>query len=358
MQNALVTVMNKSVIVGMSGGVDSSASAALLKNQGYHVVGVTMKMWNGEQADGGCCSFSAIDDAKKVADTLGIEHYVLDYEKEFDDNVIKYFINEYKSGRTPNPCTLCNKHIKFNALLKLADEIGVDFIATGHYARIEEKDGRFLLMRPDDRKKDQTYFLYNMTQEQLGRTLFPLYGVTKEETRKIAAEIGLDVAEKPDSQDICFIPDGDYINFITRHDGKMPDGNFVDTDGNALGRHKGIMNYTIGQRKGLGIALNRPMYVVGINPDNNTVVLGPDGTQLKDSLKAHSINMIAFDNITEPFKCTAKIRYNAPDVPCMVYPDENGFKVIFEQPQKSITPGQMVVLYDNNTVIGGGIIGV
>ncbi|MBQ7953886.1 MAG: tRNA 2-thiouridine(34) synthase MnmA, partial [Clostridia bacterium] len=266
--------------------------------------------------------------------------------------------DEYKAGRTPNPCTLCNKHIKFSALLKMADELGVDCIATGHYAKIEEKDGRYLLVRPEDRKKDQTYFLYNMTQEQLKRTVFPLYGVTKEETRQIAQEIGLSIAEKPDSQDICFIPDGDYVKFITWRDGNMPEGNFVDTDGKVLGKHKGIMNYTIGQRKGLGIALNRPMYVVGIDAKTNNVVLGPDGTQLKDSLKAHSINMIAFDEITEPFKCTAKIRYNAPDMPCTVYPDENGFKVTFDQPQKSVTPGQMVVLYDNNIVIGGGIIGV
>lgn len=357
-QNAHVMNMSKSVIIGMSGGVDSSASAALLKRQGYRVVGVTMKMWNGEQADGGCCSFSAIDDAKNVADKLGIEHYVLDYEKEFEHNVVKYFIDEYKAGRTPNPCTICNKHIKFNALLKMADELGIDYIATGHYAKIEEKYGRFLLVRPEDRKKDQTYFLYNMTQEQLKRTMFPLYGVTKEETRQIAEEIGLSVAEKPDSQDICFIPNGDYAGFIKWRDGDMPQGNFVDEDGNVLGRHKGIMNYTIGQRKGLGIALNRPMYVIGIDPKNNNVVLGPDGAQLTDNLKAHSINMIAFDKITGPFKCTAKIRYNAPDVPCMVYPDENGFKVNFEQPQKSVTPGQMVVLYNDNIVIGGGIISV
>ncbi len=358
MRNAPVTVMNKSVIIGMSGGVDSSASAALLKKQGYRVVGVTMKLWSKEQADGGCCSFSAIDDAKKVADKLGIDHYVLDYEKEFEKNVVKYFIDEYKAGRTPNPCTICNKHIKFNALLKIADQIGVDYIATGHYAKIEENDGRFLLVRPEDRKKDQTYFLYNITQEQLKRTLFPLYGVTKEETRKIAQEIGLSVAEKPDSQDICFIPDGDYAQFIKSQDGDMPEGNFVDIDGNVLGKHKGIMNYTIGQRKGLGIALNRPMYVVGIDAKTNNVVLGPDGTQLRDSLTAHSANLIAIDKITQPFKCTAKIRYNAPDTECTVYPDANGFKVVFDQPQKSVTPGQMVVLYDNNIVIGGGIIGV
>ncbi len=357
-RNARVIHMNKSVIIGMSGGVDSSASAVLLKNQGYRVVGVTMKMWNKEQADGGCCSFSAIDDAKNVADKIGIEHYVLDYEKDFENYVVKYFIDEYKSGRTPNPCTLCNKHIKFNALLKMADELGIDYIATGHYAKTGEENGRYLLLRPEDRKKDQTYFLYYMTQEQLKRTLFPLYGVTKEETREIAKEIGPSVAEKSDSQDICFIPDGDYVKFITGLDGNMPEGNFVDADGNVLGRHKGIMNYTIGQRKGLGIALNRPMYVTGLDTKNNNVVLGPDGTQFKDSLTAHSVNMIAFEEIKEPFECTAKIRYNAPDVPCTVYPDSQGFKVIFEQPQKSVTPGQMVVLYDNNIVIGGGIIGV
>ena len=350
--------MSKSVIVGMSGGVDSSASAALLKKEGYRVVGVTMKLWNGEQADGGCCSFSAIDDAKKVADTLGIEHYVMDCEDNFEHNVVKYFINEYKCGRTPNPCVECNKHIKFNALLELADKIGIDYIATGHYAKTETKNGRHLLVRPEDRRKDQTYFLYNMTQEQLKRTLFPLYGVTKDETRKIAEEIGLEVAEKPDSQDICFIPDGDYVKFITWRDGSMPEGNFVDIEGNILGKHKGIMNYTIGQRKGLGIALNRPMYVTKIDPNNNTVVLGHDGSQLKTELYAHSINMIAFDKIEKPFECTAKIRYNAPDVPCTVYPYETGFRVEFRQPQKSVTPGQMVVLYDNNIVIGGGIISV
>ncbi len=356
--NALVITMNKSVIIGMSGGVDSSASAALLKKQGYRVVGVTMKLWNKEQADGGCCSFSAIDDAKKVADKLGIEHYVLDYEKEFEDNVVKYFVDEYKSGRTPNPCTICNKHIKFDALLKMADELNIDYIATGHYAKIEEKDGKYYLLRPEDRKKDQTYFLYNITQSQLKRTLFPLYGVTKDETRKIAEEIGLSVADKPDSQDICFIPDGDYARFIKSYDGDMPTGNFVDVEGNILGKHKGIMHYTIGQRKGLGIALNRPMYVIGIDANTSNIVLGPDGTQLSDSLRAHSVNLISVDSITQPFKCTAKIRYNSPDVDCWVYPEEGGFKVKFDNLQKSVTPGQMVVLYDNNIVIGGGIIGV
>ena len=349
--------MNKSVIVGMSGGVDSSASAALLKSQGYEVVGVTLKLWESEQTDG-CCSFSAAEDAKRVADALGIKHHVFDFQKEFKQSVVDYFIGEYKAGRTPNPCVMCNKHIKFALLLQKADELGIDYIATGHYAKIEEKDGRFLLMRPEDRKKDQTYFLYNMTQEQLARTLFPLYGVTKDDTRQIAEESGLDVHSKKDSQDICFIPDGDYVKFITGYSGAMPEGNFVDAEGKVLGRHKGIMNYTIGQRKGLGIALNRPMYVTGINPAENTVVLGENGSQLKSELYAHSVNLIAFDGIDKPFECTAKIRYNAPDVPCKVYPDERGFRVVFDTPQKSVTPGQMVVLYDDNTVIGGGIIGV
>lgn len=350
--------MSKSVLIGMSGGVDSSAGAALLKRQGYDVVGVTMRLWDKEQAEDGCCSFSAIDDAKKVCETLGIEHIVMDLRKEFKDSVVSYFIREYKSGRTPNPCVMCNKFIKFSALMDKANELGIDCIATGHYAKIEKRDGRFLLVRPEDRRKDQTYFLYNMTQEQLSRTLFPLYGITKDETRETAEKLGLSVSQKPDSQDICFIPDGDYSGFIKRMDGDMPQGDFIDENGKTLGRHKGIMNYTIGQRKGLGIALNMPMYVTAINPENNTVVLGPNGSQFKSGLHAHSVNLISGDRIEDKFECTVKIRYNAPDVPCEVCPEDGGFKLVFKQPQKSVTPGQMAVLYDNNIVIGGGIISV
>ncbi|MBR0276928.1 MAG: tRNA 2-thiouridine(34) synthase MnmA [Clostridia bacterium] len=348
----------KSVVIGMSGGVDSSVGAALLQRQGYDVVGVTMKLWNEETIKEGCSSFSVAIDAKKVADNLGITHFVIDYQKQFKQKVVDYFISEYKHGKTPNPCVVCNKYIKFNALLEKANEIGADYIATGHYAKITYKNGRYLLERPEDRKKDQTYFLYNMTQEQLSRTIFPLYGVTKEETRKIAEEIGLEVFDKPDSQDICFIHDGKYADFIEKKEGKMPEGNFVDINGNILGKHKGIINYTIGQRKGLGIALNVPMYVVKIDYKTNNIVLAADGNQMKDSLYAHNINLISVDKLDSSFKCTAKIRYNSPDVPCEIFAVDDGFKAVFDSPQKSITPGQMVVLYDNNIVIGGGIISV
>lgn len=348
--------MSKSVIVGMSGGVDSSVSAAILKNGGYEVVGVTMKLWYGEQ-DEGCCSFSAADDAKAVADRLGIKHYVLDLRDDFKKYVTDYFVNEYKNGRTPNPCVACNKHIKFSALSEFADKLGIDYMATGHYARVENKNGRFLLMRPEDRRKDQTYFLYNMTQRHLSRTLFPLYGITKSETRRIAAQIGLSVSEKPDSQDICFVPGGDYAAFLKNSGVKSKQGNYVDIDGNILGVHRGITNYTIGQRKGLGIALNKPMYVTEIRPQTDEVVLGSEA-MLKTSLNATDINLISIEKIERPFKCTAKIRYNAPDVSCTVLPNSNGFCVEFDEPQKSVTPGQMVVLYDDNTVIGGGTIGV
>ncbi len=346
------------VVIGMSGGVDSSVAAALLQRQGYEVIGVTMSLWNGEQVNGGCCSFSASEDAKKVANKLGIPHYDMEYKNEFKKNVIDYFANEYRSGRTPNPCVICNRTVKFSGLIKMADKLGADYIATGHYAKKTCKEGTYYLERPEDIKKDQSYFLYRITQEQLARTLFPLYGITKDETRKIAKEIGLDVANKPDSQDICFIPDGDYARFIERNYGKMPVGDFTLIDGTVVGKHKGLLNYTIGQRKGLGIALNKPMYVVKIDALNNQVVLGENGTQLEECLKAFDVNYISNKKIDKNYKCTAKIRYNSADVPCRVNPTDDGFDLVFDQPQKSVTPGQMVVLYDEGTVIGGGIIGV
>ena len=349
-------ITNKRVVVGMSGGVDSSASAAILKEQGYDVLGVTMKLWNKEQ-DGGCCSFSAITDAKRVCDELGIEHYVLDLQDEFKVRVVDYFISEYKSGRTPNPCVMCNKYIKFKFLCDFADKADAGYISTGHYAKIENINGKNLLVRPKDRVKDQTYFLYNMTNEQIDRTLFPLFGVTKDTTREIARKLGVSVSEKPDSQDICFIPDGDYKNFIKRLSGECKSGNFVDRDGNVLGRHSGISNYTIGQRKGLGITFNKPMYVTKIDAVKNEVELGCFDEQFKSGLVAHSVNLILFDKIDKSFECTAKIRYNSPDVPCIVYPDKDGFKIEFKEAQKSVTLGQAVVLYNDNIVIGGGIIG-
>ncbi len=349
--------MNNRVVIGMSGGVDSSVGAAMLQRQGYEVIGVTMKLWEGEHNDG-CCSLSVIDDAKAVADRLGIEHHVVDFRDEFKSYVTSYFVDEYMSGRTPNPCVLCNKHIKFNALLKVADELGASFIATGHYAKVVQQDGRFLLVRPKDAKKDQTYFLYNMTQSTLGRTLFPLYDVTKAQAREIAAEIGLSVSEKPDSQDICFVPDGDYARFLLTQGAKSCEGNFVDTNGDVLGKHKGIIHYTVGQRKGLGIAFNKPMYVTQINSLTNEVVLDDGASRYKTGLVAKDINLISMEKIDKEFRCTAKIRYNAPDVACTVSPLDNGFKVDFDEPQMAVTPGQMVVLYDQNIVIGGGIISV
>jgi len=336
--------MNKSVIIGMSGGVDSSVAAALLVKQAYKVTGVTMKLWEG------------YTNAGNIAETLGIPYIVADFQKEFNEEVISYFIHEYQSGRTPNPCVMCNKKIKFEALLKKADELGADYISTGHYSHIAEQNGRFLLKRPADRNKDQTYFLYNLTQQQLSRTLMPLSGITKDETRKIAAELKLASAERRDSQEICFIPNGDYAKFITEYGCVSPPGDFVDLDGNVLGRHSGIINYTVGQRKGLGIALGKPVFVAKIDSETNRVFLGEEGCQLSDTLFANDLNFIPFDKPEAPFRCTAKIRYNAKESPCVVQLCNDGVKVTFDAPLRSVTPGQSVVFYDDDVVIGGGTI--
>lgn len=340
----------------MSGGVDSSVAAAVLLEHGYDVIGVTMKLWNGEQTDGGCCSLSAVNDARRVADKLNIPYYVMNFEADFNKYVINNFIDEYKNGRTPNPCIACNKYIKFDALLEKAKAIGADYVATGHYAKITNNNGVFSLERAADEKKDQTYFLYNMTQYQLAHTLMPLYDITKDKTREMAEKIGLAVANKPDSQEICFVPDGDYARFIEETAGKSPVGNFVDESGNIVGQHKGIIHYTVGQRKGLGIALNRPVYVTKIDTQTNTVILGGDGLQLSDTLTASNVTYIPFEKLECSMKCTAKIRYNTKDAPCEIFPTDNGVKVVFDQPQRAITPGQAVVFYDGNTVLGGGII--
>lgn len=347
--------MNKSVIIGMSGGVDSSVAAALLKEQGYRVIGVTMKLWNGEQAEGGCCSLSAVHDARRVADKLGIPFYVMDFQREFNEFVISDFIRAYKAGKTPNPCIACNRYIKFDALLAKARAIGADYVATGHYAKIHRQNGRFLLCRPADRHKDQTYFLYSMTQQQLAHTLMPLHGVTKEQTRAIAEELGLAVAKKPDSQEICFVPDGNYARFIEDADGAAPAGDFVDASGAVLGSHKGLLHYTIGQRKGLG-AFNRPVYVTALDAGTNTVTLGENTDLMRRILYACDPNFIAVERLDGPLRCTAKIRYNAPEAACIVTPSEDGFTVEFDEPQRAVTPGQAVVLYQNEIVIGGGMI--
>ncbi|OQB14603.1 MAG: tRNA-specific 2-thiouridylase MnmA [Firmicutes bacterium ADurb.Bin193] len=341
--------------MGMSGGVDSSVAAALLKKTGYDVIGVTMKLHDTEQADEGCCSVSSANDALAVAAKIGIPHYVMNFTDEFKRDVIDYFISEYKNARTPNPCTVCNKRIKFDALLQKARGLGAKHVATGHYAKIAQKDGRYLLQRASDEKKDQTYFLYSLSQNQLSRILMPLSDITKEKTREIASSLGFSVAKKRDSQEICFVPDGDYAAFIERQAGASPGGDFI-FEGKKVGRHKGIIHYTVGQRKGLGIALGEPVYITKIDPKNNLIYLGADKSRLSRELYASDMNYIPFDAPVGPFRCLAKIRYNAKASPCEVIPVNNGVRVVFDEPQNAITPGQSVVFYDNNTVIGGGTI--
>ena len=354
--------MKKKVVVGMSGGVDSSVAAYLLKEQGYDVIGVTLRMAPNDEDtienEGGCCSLSAVEDARRVCDRIGIPFYVLNFKDIFKEKVIDYFVDEYIAGKTPNPCIACNKHIKFDALLRKARGIGAEYVATGHYAKIIEKDGRFLLIRSDDDKKDQTYALYNFTQDQLAHTLMPCGKYTKDKIREIAKEIGLAVHNKKDSEEICFIPDNNHGNFILKQKNNLvKEGNFVDKEGNILGRHKGIVYYTIGQRKGLGIALGRPVFVTDIRPKTNEVVLGAEEDIFKTDLVAKDVNFIPFDNLENELEVTAKVRYSAKPAVATLSPLKNGrIKVSFKETQRAITKGQSVVFYDGNVVVGGGII--
>jgi len=356
--------MKKSVLVAMSGGVDSSVAAALLVEQGYEVTGVTMKLWQDEEerkvSEVGCCSLEAVDDARRVADILGIPYYVFNFSREFKSSVIDYFIEEYTKGYTPNPCIACNREIKFDLLLKKAIAMGIDYVATGHYAQVEydESIGRWLLKRSEAGLKDQTYALYNMSQHQLEHTLFPV-GVypQKDKIREIAAGLGLRVANKPDSQEICFVDDdyGEYIE--SKRPGVSKSGNLVDMKGNVLGRHKGIIHYTIGQRKGLGIALGKPAYVAEVRPETNEVVIGDYEDIFSDELIARDVNLIARGSIDSEINVTAKIRYSAKEEEANVRPlDGNRVLVKFKQKQRAITPGQAVVFYNDNMVVGGGII--
>ena len=345
------------VVIGMSGGVDSSVAAAVLKEQGYEVVGVTMRLWDGEEPDTSCCSSFAAEDAKRVADELGIEFHVLDLRREFSEFVIDYFTNEYINGRTPNPCIVCNQFLKFGLLLEKAKELGAQKIATGHYAKIEfdKQSGRYLLKRADSSEKDQTYALYRLTQEQLSHVIMPLgdFG-DKEAVRKKAEELNLTTAKKADSMEICFIPDNDYVSFIQRRcENLPPKGDFVDTKGNVLGRHQGIINYTIGQRKGLGIAFGKPMFVVKIDKEKNQVVLGEKGTEFTDSLVADNWNFISVENIDKPIRAEIKVRYSARPAWGEISIEDGFLKVKFDEPQRAVTPGQAVVFYDGDTVIGG-----
>ncbi|KGO12902.1 tRNA 2-thiouridine(34) synthase MnmA [Clostridium botulinum] len=354
--------MKKKVLVGMSGGVDSSVAAYLLKEQGYEVIGVTMQIWQDDEEftekEGGCCSLSAVADARRVANKIGIPFYVMNFKDAFKRNVIDYFVDEYMEGRTPNPCIACNKFIKFSSFLDKAMAMGIDYVATGHYAIIEKQKDRHIIRKSEDDKKDQTYALYNLTQFQLERTLMPCGQYKKSQIREIAKDIGLRVHNKKDSEEICFIPDNDHGRYIkNRFPNKVREGNFVDKQGNVLGKHKGIVYYTIGQRKGLGIAFGKPMYVVDINPFKNEVVLGSIEDLLNTELVAKDINYIPFDTLKEPMEVEAKIRYSQIPSKAIITPIDDGrVRVNFHEKQRAITKGQSVVFYKDDLLIGGGII--
>lgn len=355
----------KKVVVGMSGGVDSSVAACLLKEAGYEVIGVTMQIWQDEEIavqeeNGGCCGLSAVDDARRVAAQLEIPYYVMNFKKEFRENVMDYFLKEYLAGRTPNPCIACNRYVKWEALLKRALDIGADYIATGHYARIFQlPNGRYTLQTSVTREKDQTYALYNLNQHQLSHTLMPVGGYTKEEIRQLAADKGLQVAHKPDSQEICFIPDKDYGRFIAENsDRPIPTGNFVDEEGKILGTHRGIPYYTIGQRKGLNLSLGHPVFVKEIRPAANEVVLSDNESLFSKRVTANQLNFMSVEQLEGERRVIAKIRYNHKGAPAIVRMlSGDTLECIFDEPQRASTPGQALVLYEEDgTVLGGGTI--
>ncbi|MCH4888548.1 tRNA 2-thiouridine(34) synthase MnmA [Acidaminobacter sp. JC074] len=356
----------KKVVVGMSGGVDSAVAAYVLKEQGYEVIGITMKLWEEDEENyaedyGGCCSLSSVEDARLVCEKLDIPFYVINYNERFIETVVDNFIDEYLNGHTPSPCIRCNKYIKFDELLKTAHGLGAYYVATGHYGIIgyNEDLDRYTISKSKELRKDQTYMMYSLSQDQIKHTLMPL-GVfeSKEEVRQIAEREDLIVARKNDSQEICFVIDDDYARFVKEHSKKkIPKGKFVDLEGNVLGDHKGIIHYTIGQRKGLGVTFGKPMYVVEIRPKTNEVVLGDNDDVFKTELTAKEFNIITKKELTEPLQCDGKVRYSSKTAPCTIYPLEGDrIKAVFDQPQRAVTPGQSVVFYDGDLLLGGGVI--
>ncbi len=356
--------MKKKVLVGMSGGVDSSVAASLLLEQGYDVSGVTLHLYDNEDAGISkartCCSLADVEDARSVARRLGIEHYVFNFGPEFRKNVVGRFARGYGRGETPNPCIDCNRYIKFGKMLERAKLLGFDYIATGHYARVshDAAGGRWLLKKAADASKDQTYVLYSLTQDALAHTLFPLGGMTKPEVRKMAAERGFVNARKPDSEDICFVPGGDYAGFLENVMGLKPEpGDFVDSSGNVLGRHRGLIHYTVGQRKGLGLSFESPKYVLRKDASSNTVVLGGNGELFSGRFTAGDINLIAAEHLTEPVEAGVKVRYSQTEAAATLFPLCGGkVEVRFREPQRAVTPGQAAVFYCGDTVLGGGTV--
>lgn len=348
--------MAKKVVVGLSGGVDSAVTAYLLKQQGYDVIGVTMQIWKEDLPQNTETGVTAVDDARKVAECIGIPYYVINFKEQFHERVIKYFIETYNSGKTPNPCIVCNRYVKWEALLEKARELGAEYIATGHYAEIVQlKNGRYTVKNSKTAAKDQTYALHMLSQDQLAHTIMPLGKYEKDEIRKIAEEAGLPVAGKPDSQDICFVEDGKYVNFIKKQTKKWPrPGDFVTLDGEVVGKHRGVVYYTVGQRKGLDLNLGKPVYVAAIDAKKNQVVVAGNDELFKDIAVAGNINMMGAKSLSEPVKAYAKIRYNHSGATCVAQVIDDKLICKFDEPQRAITPGQSLVVYKDGVVLCGG----